>query len=108
LITRRRRPFRRDPFGWGDSGAFLLLWRGIREVSQGLRGCGQEWRKVHLGLDWLRPEYGGPFSEVTGVGQTGVGEGYALLREDRGNQIHNRSQRVSAYAAENLGVLQPI
>jgi hypothetical protein len=98
LSARLSRPVGQDwrrP-GWQE----LLGWRR--------RTCPKDWRAIRREFDWLGAERGRQLGEVTGIGQTGVGEGYALLCEDGRERIKNRRKSVSAYAAEKLGILQPI
>ena len=89
--------------GWGRRDP---CQRGVSRLR--LRTCGQEWRKVHSVFDWLGAKHGCQFEEVAAVGQTGIGEGYALLCEDGDDEIKNRGKSVSADVAEKPGVLQPV
>jgi hypothetical protein len=73
-----------------------------------VRTCPKEWREIRREFDWLGAKRGRQLGEVTGIGQTGVGQAKVLLRENGREQIQNRSQSVSAYAAEKFGILQPI
>jgi hypothetical protein len=97
-----------------EAGVFLSgLWDWRGTDRQGFLGflvlcggtCPKEWREIHRDFDWLGAKHGRQLGEVTGIGQMRVREGYALLGEDRREQIENRSKWVSAYAAEKFGIL---
>src|ERR1035438_2576593 len=93
---------------------FLVAWAVMKffwpAIMKGWRRrtCPKDWRAIRREFEWLGAKRGRQLDEVTGIRQTGVGEGYALLCKEGRERIKHHRKSVSAYAAEKLGVLQPI